>query len=56
MNKRNLIDFSVVIVFIACCVTMLIKGIGNKSAAVVFLLIGLVGLFWLVADMFKKSN
>jgi hypothetical protein len=56
MKKRNVIDFSIVLVFIACCVTMLVKGVGNKGAAIFMLSIGIVGLFWMITDVFKKRN
>jgi len=56
MKKRNVIDFSIVIVFIACCVVMLAKGVGNRSAAILMLSIGVVGLFWMIAELFKKGK
>jgi len=56
MNKRNVFDFSIVIVYLAVCVFAFFKTVGGKGFWVFMGTIGIVGLFWMIAGVLKKRD
>jgi hypothetical protein len=54
-NKRNLIEFSVIIAVIACSIFLACMRIGDNTPAA-FLFAGVLALIWKIIEQINKSN